>query len=144
MSFNGVYGNDIVNANLIEETDVTNSTKNVRSDAYFQAWTPENNSNTYPRLGYATTPILTDRLIEDGSYLRLSNVSLSYLLKLANTKVINSLQFNVTASNLFLLTKYSGYDPDVNTFSNDVSRMGVDLTSYPTARNFTFGIIANF
>jgi len=144
MSLNGVYGNDVINANLIEETDVTNSIKNVRKDAFFQAWTPENNSNTYPRLGYPTTPIFTDRLIEDGSYLRLSNVSLSYLLKLPNVKTINSLQFTVTGSNLFVLTNYSGYDPDVNTFSNDISRMGVDLTSYPTSRNFTFGIIANF
>lgn len=144
MTLNGVYGNDIINANLIEETDVTNSIKNVRKEAYFQAWTPENKSNTYPKLGYVSSPVFTDRLIEDGSYLRLSSVSLSYLLKFANTKSINSLQFNVTGSNLFILTKYSGYDPDVNTFSNDVSRMGVDLTSYPNSRNFTVGIIANF
>jgi TonB-linked SusC/RagA family outer membrane protein len=141
---NGVYGNDIINANLIEETDVTNSNKNIRKDAYYQAWTLENRSNTYPRLGYPTTAIFTDRLIEDGSYLRLSNVTLSYLLKLPAIKAINSLQFSATASNLFVLTSYSGFDPDVNTFSNDVSRMGVDLTSYPSSRNFTFGIIANF
>jgi TonB-linked SusC/RagA family outer membrane protein len=53
MQFNGVQGNQIVNANLIEETDVTNSQKNVRKDAFYQAWTPENKSNTYPKLGYA-------------------------------------------------------------------------------------------
>lgn len=144
MQFNGVYGNKIVNANLIEETDVTNSIKNVRREVYYQAWTPENKSNTYPRLGYPTTATFSDRLIEDGSYLRLSNVTLSYLLKLAKTKTINSLQFNVSASNLFVLTKYKGYDPDVNSFSNDISRLGVDLTSYPSARHFTFGLIANF
>jgi TonB-linked SusC/RagA family outer membrane protein len=143
MQFNGVQGNQIVNANLIEETDVTNSQKNVRKDAFYQAWTPENMSNTYPRLGYASTAVFTDRLLEDGSYLRLSSVTLSYLLKL-KSKAVNSLQFNLTGSNLFVLTNYSGFDPDVNTFSNDPSRMGVDLTSYPSARHFTFGIIANF
>ena len=143
MQFNGVQGNQIVNANLIEETDVTNSQKNVRKDAFYQAWTPENKSNTYPKLGYASTAVFTDRLLEDGSYLRLSSVTLSYLLKL-KSKAVNSLQFNLTGSNLFVLTNYSGFDPDVNTFSNDPSRMGVDLTSYPSARHFTFGIIANF
>ena len=143
MQFNGVQGNQIVNANLIEETDVTNSQKNVRKDAFYQAWTPENKSNTYPKLGYASTAVFTDRLLEDGSYLRLSSVTLSYLLKL-KSKAVNSLQFNLTGSNLFVLTNYKGFDPDVNTFSNDVSRLGVDLTSYPSARHFTFGIIANF
>ena len=143
MQFNGVHGNQIINANLIEETDVTNSQKNVRKDAFYQAWTPENMSNTYPRLGYPSTAVFTDRLLEDGSYLRLSSVTLSYLLKL-KLKAVNSLQFNLTGSNLFVLTNYSGFDPDVNTFSNDPSRMGVDLTSYPSARHFTFGIIANF
>ncbi len=143
MQFNGVQGNQIVNANLIEETDVTNSQKNVRKDAFYQAWTPENKSNTYPKLGYASTAVFTDRLLEDGSYLRLSSVTMSYLLKL-KSKALNSLQFNLTGSNLFVLTNYKGFDPDVNTFSNDVSRLGVDLTSYPSARHFTFGIIANF
>lgn len=144
VAFNGVVGNEIINANLIDETDVKNSNLNVRKDAFFQAWTPDNMSNTYPRLGYEPKGVLSDRYIENGSYLKLSHVSLSYLLKLKKVKAIQSLTFNFTASNLFTITSYSGYDPDVNTFANDADRIGIDLTSYPVARNFTIGVIANF
>lgn len=144
MAFNGVVGGDIINANLIDETDVKNANLNVRKDAFYKAWTPENMSNAYPRLGYEPKGVLSDRYVENGSYLKLSNISLSYLWNIKKSNVIKSLSFNFTASNLFTITSYSGYDPDVNTFANDVDRMGIDLTSYPSARNFTFGVIANF
>ena len=144
MNFNGVYGNDIINANLIDETDVKNANLNVRKEAFYQAWTPQNMSNTYPRLKYEPKGVLNDRYIESGSYLKLSQISLSYLMKFKKSKVIQSLTLNATAGNVFTLTSYSGFDPDVNTFGNDVDRMGIDLTSYPSARNFTFGVIANF
>lgn len=142
--FNGVYGNEIINANLIDETDVKNANLNVRKEAFRQAWTVENRSNTYPRLGYEPKGVLSDRIIESGSYFRLAQLSLSYLLEFRKSKAIKSLNFNFTAGNVFTITSYSGYDPDVNTFANDVDRMGIDLTSYPSARNFTFGIIAKF
>lgn len=144
MVFNGVVGNSIINANLIDETDVKNANNNVRKDAFYQAWTAENRSNSYPRLGYQPTGVLSDRIIENGSYLRLAQLSLDYRFDFKKSKIIKGLTLNFTATNLFTVSSYSGYDPDVNTFSNDADRLGVDLTSYPTARNFTFGIIANF
>ena len=144
MVFNGVVGNDIINANLIDETDVKNANNNVRKDAYFKAWTAENHSNAYPRLGYQPMGVLNDRYVENGSYLRLAQLSLDYRLDFKKSKLIKGLTFNFTASNVFTITNYSGYDPDVNTFVNSADLMGVDLTSYPTARNFTFGVIANF
>lgn len=138
MQFNGVVGNEIINANLIDETDVKNYNNNVRPDAYFKAWTSENRSNSYPRLGYEPKGVLSDRIIEDGSYLKLSYISLSYLFKFKKSKVIKSLSLNATAGNVFTITSYSGYDPDVNTFANDVDRMGVVLVSYPSGKNYTF------
>lgn len=144
LNFNGVYGNDIINANLIDETDVKNANLNVRKEAFYQAWTSENMSNTYPRLAYEPKGVLSDRVIEKGSYLKLSQISLSYLMKFKKSKAIQSLTFNATVGNVFTWTSYSGFDPDVNTFGSDVDRMGIDLTSYPSARNFTFGVIANF
>lgn len=144
LTFNGVYGNQILNANLIELTDVKNARKNILSDAYYKAWTPENRSNSYPRLGYQPTGVFCDRYIEDGSYLRLADVSLSYLLMFKKTKAIKSISFTLSAGNVFTITDYSGYDPDVNTFSNDVDRLGVEQTAYPSARNFSLGIIATF
>lgn len=95
-------------------------------------------------MNYVPKGVLSDRFIENGSYLKLSYVSLSYLFKFKKSKVIKSLSLNATAGNVFTITSYSGYDPDVNTFANDVDRMGVDLVSYPSARNYTFGVIANF
>lgn len=142
--FNGVVGNDIINANLIDETDVKNASNNVRSNAFFQAWTPENCSNTYPRLGYTPAGVLSDRYIENGSYLRLAQLSLDYTFSFKRSKVIKGLTLNFTANNLFTITNYSGYDPDVNTFSSDADRIGIDMTSYPSARHYSFGVIANF
>lgn len=144
MAFNGMAGHEIINANLIDENDVKNGNNNVRKDAYFQAWTPENKSNTYPRLGYNPATVLSDRLIEKGDYFRLANVSLSYSFKLPKESVFKTLMVTGSVSNVFVLTSYSGYDPDVNTFGNDPDRIGVDLGSYPSSRSFILGISASF
>lgn len=145
MTFNGVVGNDIINANLIDQTDVGNALKNIRKEAYFNAWNATTNpTGNYPRLGSQALGVLTDRLIEDGSYFKLSNITLSYLLKLPKQKVFNSLTFSASTNNVFIITKYSGYDPDVNSFGGDTDRMGIDLASYPSSRSFIFGITATF
>ena len=142
--FNGVFGNEIINGNLIAENDVKNANYNVRKKAFREAWTSTNKSNTYPRLGYTPQGLLYDGLVEDGSYLKLANVSLSYKLELKKSRAIRDLTFTLSGSNLLTFTSYSGYDPDVNTFANDIDRMGVDMTSYPAARHISFGVIANF
>lgn len=144
LSLTGVQGNDIINANLIDETDVKNAQKNVRKDAYLKAWTPENGGNLYPRLGYEPTGLLTDRYVESGSYLKLNYVTLSYIVPLKKSSFIKNLTLSATANNLFTITSYSGYDPDVNSFASDVDRVGIDLVSYPSSRSFTFGINAKF
>lgn len=144
MAFNGVYGNEIVNANLIDECDVKNAQKNVRKEAYFQAWTPENQSNSYPKLGSQPNNVLSDRLVQDGSYFRLSALTLSYNMNMKKVKFIRSLVFSGTVNNVFCITKYNGYDPDVNSFSNDIDRMGIDLASYPASRSYVLGISATF
>ncbi len=145
LAFNGVYGNEIINANLIEEMDVKNSNKNVRKEAFYDAWTEESGGNINPRLGYEQIGVLTDRLVEDGSYLRLSSATLSYDWDISKKiNFIKSLNLSFTATNIFTLTSYSGYNPDVNTFTNDMNRMGVDLASYPASRSFIFGLIATF
>lgn len=144
MAFNGTVGNDIINANLIDEEDVKNANKNVRKDCFYQAWTAENQSNSYPRLGYEQQGVLCDRYVENGSYLRLASLSLNYLFNFKKSNSIKSLTLNATLNNVFTITSYSGFDPDINTFANDTDRMGIDLTSYPASRSFTFGVIANF
>lgn len=139
--FNGSYGNEVVNGNLLRLSN-TNGLGNILAKSYYNAWTPTNPSNEYPRLNYEETRF-SDRLVEDGSFLRLSTVNLNYDLQL-KSKFLKAVTFSVTGRNLWLLSKYSGYDPEVNSFGWDPSRIGVDWASYPNSRAITFGINAKF
>jgi hypothetical protein len=146
MSFYGVYGGDIVNANYLIETDVSR-TVNIRREAYFNSWSPQNPNTTFPAINaYVSgeTSYFTDRIVEDGSFLRLSNVNLSYEVPVKNKEFFKRLTLNVSGSNLFVLTKYKGYDPEVSSYGNNVMRMGVDNGSFPVSRTFSFGINASF
>lgn len=139
--FNGSYGNDIVNGNMMRLTN-TNGLGNILAKSYYDAWTTTNPSNQNPRLNYEETRF-SDRLVEDGSYLRLSTINLNYDVQI-KSKFLKQVQFTVTGKNLWLLSNYSGYDPEVNSFGWDASRIGVDWASYPGSRAITFGINAKF
>ena len=139
--FNGVYGNDIVNGNSIR-LNALNSTFNVLADAYNNAWTATNNSND-PRLGYSNLNFI-DRYVEDGSFLRLATASLRYTLPLKANKFIKQIDFTLTGDNLFVLTNYSGFDPEVNSFSFDATRIGVDWNAYPHTRGVSLGANLKF
>lgn len=139
---NGVYGNQIANGNKLKIED-TQSGLNITEDAYRQAWTPENPGNTYPRLLYKNGDF-TDRILEDGSFLRLGIVTLGYKLDVTNIKWLKGLDVFVTGRNLLTLTNYSGYDPEVNSFTHDPLRTGVDWSSYPNIRSYGFGANITF
>ena len=142
LNFNGVYGNDVLNGNLVMENQVDfSNTKNIRADAYYKAWRPDAPSNEYPALGqYPSTVEISDRYIEDGSFLRLSNISLSYRFKIKKIDWIKSIDVSVSGRNLFLLSNYSGWDPEVNSFAYDPLRVGIDWGSYPNYRAIIFGL----
>lgn len=145
--FNGVYGNDIANGNLLREAYASgNNSDNIRSAAFFNAWTPENVDGTYPRVGYdlQTTSGFTDRIVEDGSFMRLSNITLGYNIPVKNLDFIDSAYVSVSGQNLWLLTNYSGYDPEVNSFAYDPLRVGVDWNSFPNQKSFTFSLNVTF
>lgn len=148
MIFNGSYGNDILNLNRIIDTDVKSTSHNVLRDAYFQAWTPEHPQNAYPaldRLCESDYAKITDRCLEDGSYLRMSSLSLDYNWPIKkNNKFIKGLNLALAASNLFIITKYSGWDPEVNSYGTDLSKMGIDSGAYPTSRVFSFDVKFTF
>jgi hypothetical protein len=84
--------------------------------------------------------------VEDGSYLRINNVTFGYnLSKRMLTKLkVDRLRFYITANNPLLFTNYSGYDPDVNTRRNDPTTMGVEYSAYPRARTFVSGVNLSF
>lgn len=135
----GVAGNDIYNANRVTLEGmytVRNQTKKV-----LNRWTGEGTSNSIPRAIYSDPNKNTrtsTRFIEDGSYLRLKNLTLGYTLpeSLIKKASINSLRFYMSAQNLLTLTKYSGFDPEI--------QGGVDNSNYPLTRTISFGVDLKF
>lgn len=142
--FQGSHGNDIYNGNL---GDVTlGNVGNVPQFAYDSRWTADNIEGArWPKAtgGYERTFKISDRYVEDGSYLRLKNVSLSYNWRKPLPGVDNIL-VTFAASNLFTITDYSWFDPDVNAFGSDSSRRGVDIYSYPISRSYSLGLTFTF
>ncbi|HOS45826.1 MAG TPA: TonB-dependent receptor [Paludibacter sp.] len=135
----GSQGNDILNAN-VKKYDLS-GIDNLPKYIWDERWTEKNKLNARsprPDATYSRAMRASDRYVEDGSYIRLKNVSLSYLLK-TPFDFIETLRISVGATNLFTITKYRWYDPDVNSFGSDPSRRGVDMSSYPNARVFNIG-----
>ena len=153
-SFDGSYGNDILNANLAQETDTayqstSTSYWNVRREAYYDAWSPSNPDGKYQALGFNQADnferrAMSDRRVEDGSFLRLSNVSISYRLPIPKNKVFRNITVGVSGSNLYVWTKYSGWDPEVNSYGNNMKKIGIDTGSYPAARTYSFDLKFTF
>ncbi len=155
--FQGVYGNSIYNA--LRERLEGDGTSNVLAsymkdnvwigyndlvrDAMLKQgvnWMElENREGTIPNpYGSSTNTENSTRFLEDGSYFRLKNIQIGYTLpkKVTEKFKCSRLRFYATASNLFTITNYTGYDPEVGS--------GVDYGNYPQSRTFTFGLNANF
>jgi TonB-linked SusC/RagA family outer membrane protein len=140
----GSQGNDIFNYNL---TDITMSNiGNITFNAYNGRWTPETASSaSWPKAtaGYTRTWLVSDRYVENGSYLKMKYITLSYNWR-RPIKGIEAIAFSLTANNLFTITNYSWFDPDVNAGGLNAACPGVDSYSYPSARSFSFGINLTF
>ncbi|MBP6430390.1 MAG: TonB-dependent receptor [Ferruginibacter sp.] len=159
---NFVVGNDIYNANKIEWTDGSFPNNNLLG-IMKDRWT-----NINPTTGAVVTdpteltnlnanakiwtPVRTQRwwlhswAIEDGSYLRINNVTLGYTLPktLTNKAKISSFRLYATVNNLATITSYTGYDPDVTARRTDPLTPGVDFAAYPRSRTWVFGVNVTF
>jgi hypothetical protein len=112
-------------------------------------WQAPGDVTNEPRPSYDGTSGATeisDRFVEDGSFLRMQDVTLGYRIPegLASSLGFASWRLYVSAHNLFTITNYSGFSPDVNSNSDKNIGLGVDFYSYPFARTFTFGIQAGW
>jgi TonB-linked SusC/RagA family outer membrane protein len=163
-NFNWVYGNNIYNANKIEFT-TANKYK------YRNMLDIMNSSNRWVNIDPATGNRVTDPAqlealnanakiwspgmsrfvfhswaVEDGSFLRLNNLTLGYTLpsKWMSKLYVKQLRFYVSAYNLFVWTKYSGYDPEVDTRRSTPLTPGVDYAAYPKSRSYNFGVNLTF
>ena len=136
----GSQGNDILNYNL---TDIAMSNiGNVTTEAYNSRWTPENAAHAkWPKAtaGYTRTWLVSNRYVENGSYMRLKYLTIGYDWK-RPFPWLENIRFSLTANNLFTITKYSWFDPDVNAAGSNAASPGVDSYSYPSARSFSLGI----
>ena len=153
----GSQGNDIFNQGRIRLESNYEGT----SIRMLDRWTPYNQDTDVPAFIDAVTrqnaglknnvSLGSDggrlqRYVEDGSYIRLKNVTLGYSLpsSLISRIGITKLRAYVSGTNLITLTKYTGYDPEVSAYNSNDAMIGVDLSNYPTARTITFGIDVTF
>lgn len=138
--FQGVQGNTIYN--YARRSMETSDPSQTFLKSYFEgAWRADKPSTTLPSIRQ-WRPTGTDSFfMEDGSFVRLKNVSLGYQLPL-KSKYIKRARVYVSGQNLMTFTKYRGYDPEVNSDFNSNTSYGVDVYAYPAARTFTVG--ANF
>ena len=119
------------------------------ANAYFTAGALANGRNVTKDVvgngeGKLNAPDVSSRFLEDGSFLRLQNLSLGY--RLTGIKNVSNLRLFVSAQNLFVITKYSGQDPEVNTNKSidGVPSAGIDYTAYPRARTVMLGAKISF
>ncbi|WP_308765177.1 TonB-dependent receptor [uncultured Bacteroides sp.] len=165
LSANFTYsiGNDIYNADKIDQTSTRASSWRNMSDvmAAGKRWTNVDangnlvndaatlaslNATTTMWSPYTTKAVIHSWAIEDGSFLRLANLTLGYTLPKSLTRkaFIENLRFYATASNLFCLTNYSGADPEVDCKRNYLICPGVDYSAYPKSRQYIFGVNLTF
>ena len=162
-NFNWSFGNDVYNANKIEFTQTSKyQYRNMTSEmADGKRWTnlkadgtlctdlnelAAMNANTTMWSPLTDRMVFSDWAVEDGSFLRLNTLTLGYTLpkSLLSKAGIQNLRFYVTGYNLFCLTSYSGYDPEVSTIRKTNLTPGVDYSAYPKSRQFVVGVNLNF
>ena len=141
----GVLGNKIYNATRQTLEDVTKGSNFLASCLDY--WTPENKNASHPRLTWddpnRNTRAESDRYLENGSYLRPRSVQLGYTFPQTWFKgAIQHARVYINAENLFTITSYSGYSPDVN--ADNANYRGFDNFIYPTNRTFMLGLNVTF
>jgi hypothetical protein len=144
--FQWSYGANILNANRLM-FEGFNKKKDVNQFAsYADRWTFDNQDSDIPVVSNSTSnSLFSSRVIEDGSYLRLKTVSLGYNIpkKLLKRLGIAKVHVYVSGQNLYTLTKYSGYDPEVS-IRNTALTPNLDFSSYPRAVSLNGGINVSF
>ena len=132
---NGVQGNDIYNVTKTYSEQL-NQLRSNQTARVLDRWTPENTHTDVMKAGGKGWPIP----IEDGSFVRLKNVTLAYNLPVGNIPWLRSAQVYISGNNLHVWTDYTGYDPEINAGGQSAVTLGADMYAYPSQRSVTFGI----
>ena len=140
--FQGSFGNEVLNGPAINTRNVSNLS-NQTVDA-LNRWTPTNTNTNVPRANVNRPRELYDVHVEDGSFIRLQSLSIGYRLPARLIPNAENARLVVTGQNLHVWTKYSGFDPEVNSFGGDARARGVDLGAYPRARIWNVGLSMSY
>jgi len=132
------YGGDIVNFNNLEST-LPSGGQNVYAELE-KRWTPQNPSNEIPVATTNRAILFSDQYLEDGSYLKLKTITLSYMFPNLKVKWFSGLRVYVTAQNFITFTDYNGYDPEVSFQGATNLEIGEDYGVYPQSKSVLFGV----
>ena len=148
--FQGSQGGDIFNLTNVQ---LTNGDANTTRAYYNSAWTPTNTDTNTPRVGNNSNREISSRFVEDGSYVRLKNISLGYTVpsEVSEKLGLDNLRVSLSGQNLLTFTDYSGLDPEVSYYgsggNNNTSAntaQGFDFGNYPTVKTVTMSLNLKF
>jgi len=140
LNFNGVSGNKVYN-----HTAMSMFTKGLLASNF----NTTSLAAQFPNEDITNSNTVSTRYLEDGDFLRLNNATLGYNLKpglIGMDHLINSIRFTITGQNLFVITDYSGFDPEINSnlTIDGIQTFGIDYFNYPKARTLVFGLNVSF
>ena len=139
----GSVGNEIFNASRIETEGMIDFRN--QSTAVLRRWRKPGDITDIPRAGNVDNIRNSTRFIENGSYMRVKNVTFSYSFpKKMLGKVLSGLEIYLTAQNILTLTGYSGYDPEVNAYGASSIAQGIDYGTYPQSQAVVLGVNIDF
>lgn len=140
--FEGRFGYEMANVTTIDSENPIDDLRN-RQRYVLDRWTPTNNTSNVPSFISPTRSFdFNSRVVEDASFLRLRNFRLAYSFPGLAGKSISGFTVYLAGQNLFTITDYRGYNPDINVFGS--SNTVIDYTAYPLARTYSFGIDVKF
>ena len=140
--FQWSYGNDIMNANRLFFENADGKRDLNQFASYADRWTPENPESDIPRAtNSSSNKVISSRIVEDGSFLRLKTATLGYTFPKAMIAKagLSNVRLYLAAQNLWTWTSYSGYDPEVSV-RNSALTPGLDFSSYPRSLSVSFGV----
>ncbi len=140
LNFNGVSGNEIYNHTAMSLFSRSQLSRNLNTTDFAIQFPNEDNSNSNE---------VSTRYLEDGSFLRLNNATIGYSLNPQNLglgDLVNNIRFTITGQNLFVISDYSGFDPEVNTGGDidGIQTFGIDRFTYPSPTTVVFGLNVSF
>lgn len=139
-ALDGAFGFDVANIQRLYDVWNDSNTCNLSTSAYVNAY-PDGERARKNAVG---TDVISSNIIEDGSYVRLRDLAVSYDIPMGKVRFIDGVSIIASAHNLATFSRYSGWSPMANSYGHDLTRQGIDNGAYPAARTFMLGLTVKF